>query len=104
MQTGRCNSRSIDRRLGRAHCSSSRYRINDGDEPPRNMMTRLSALALLLFLAAPAAAQTPSGGATSSIGYASVAAALASLRVQPGVDVAVQAGWTVIQDRANLTI
>ena len=66
-----------------------------------------AALAIAVLAAKIATAQTvqpPTNRPTSSIGYSSVAAALESVRTKPGVSVSVQSGWTVIEDRTNLTI
>lgn len=40
----------------------------------------------------------------SSVGYASVSAALAGLRSRPDLTVSEQADWTVMEDRASYTI
>lgn len=41
---------------------------------------------------------------TNRSGYSSARQALEALRAKPGVNISVQAGWTIIEDRANLTI
>ncbi len=59
----------------------------------------------LFLLAVPAAAQhsaLPEGTPTASIGYPSVAAALAALQARSDVKVRAQDGWTVIEDGATL--
>lgn len=57
------------------------------------------ALALAMFAsAAVAVAQTAPG----SIGYSSVAAALEGLRTKPGANVAVQGGWTIVEEGTTL--
>lgn len=40
----------------------------------------------------------------SNIGYPSVAAAMQSLRARPDVKIFMQSGWTMAEDRANLTL
>lgn len=41
--------------------------------------------------------------ANTEIGYATVAAALAGLRARPGMDISVQQGWTVMNEKATNT-
>ena len=50
-------------------------------------------------LAQPADRSRPSG-----VGYPTVAAALEAMRAKRGVNVSIQSGWTIIEDRANLTL
>jgi hypothetical protein len=62
------------------------------------MLTYLPLLALASILAlAPAA----NAAETSSIGYASVAEAMSSLRARPDVTIHIKAGWTIVDDRAH---
>ena len=46
----------------------------------------------------------PNASQESSVGYPSVAAALANLKSVPGNEVSVQDGWTIINDSNHLTV
>ena len=61
-------------------------------------------LAAAAVLCAPAKAQQSNPSGQSSIGYPSVAAALAALRAKPDVRIATQGGWTIVDDRADKSI
>src|ERR1700741_129042 len=69
-------------------------------------------LSLLAFLALGAAAQAETSGQGgplaeaqgSTIGYPSVAAALAALEDRPDVTRSLQGGWTIVEDRAADTL
>jgi hypothetical protein len=56
--------------------------------------------AVVALSAVAAFAQPAESGRQSSIGFPSVAAALEVTRAKPGVNVSIQAGWTIIEDRA----
>ena len=51
-----------------------------------------------------ASAQYPTTSQSSGIGYLSVAAAFEALRQNSGVKILNENGWTVIDDRPNLTV
>ena len=57
------------------------------------------ALLFAVFSVGIAAAQSAEGS-----GYSTARQALEALRARPGVNISVQSGWTVIEDRANLTV
>ena len=59
-------------------------------------MKRLAGYAIVMAFAGTALAQ--------DIGYPNAAAALAAMRAKPGVKISEQSGWTVIEDRATLTL
>jgi len=66
------------------------------------MMKVLLALALIIAGADCAAAQ--GAPAADKPDYPTAAQALEALRAKPGVDISVQSGWTVIEDRATLSV
>jgi hypothetical protein len=61
-------------------------------------------LAVCLAVTDFAFAQDTRGKAISGIGYPSVASALDGLRAKNGVNISVQSGWTVIEDRSTLSL
>jgi hypothetical protein len=71
-------------------------------------MTRLFVFAAAFVLTSAAALAQTAGGLQeqprSSIGYSSVATALQALRALPGATVSVQAGWTIVDDKASHTL
>jgi len=64
----------------------------------------LSVLAAVALTAAAAAAQPADKSKTSGIGHPSVAAALEAMRTKSGVRVSTQSGWTVIDDKATMSV
>lgn len=66
----------------------------------RNLGLALAAVAATLSIAS---AQQTAKPNSAGIGYPTVAAALNAMRAKSGANVSIQAGWTVIEDRAALT-
>jgi len=62
------------------------------------------AFGALLIGAVVASAQQAGSPASSKIGYPTVAAALDGLRAKSGAKVAVQSGWTVIEEPSIMTM
>lgn len=67
-----------------------------------NSLTRffIAALLVAVFVLDSACAQTSEG----SIGYPTVAAALAALKARSDLNVSEQGGWTIVNDAANKTV
>ncbi len=66
------------------------------------MMRVVLSVVLTVASSALALAQGAPGGAKPD--YPTAAQALEALRAKPGVNVSVQSGWTVIEDRATLSV
>jgi hypothetical protein len=64
----------------------------------------LPALGVLIAIIGIASAQPAEDPRSSSIGYPSVAAALDAMRAKGGATTSIQSGWTVIEDRATMSI
>src|ERR1700744_2245557 len=64
----------------------------------------MTKLLLVFFLGVVCTGSAAAQGKAEDSGYAGAKQRVEVLRTKPGVNVSVQSGWTVIEDRANLSL
>jgi hypothetical protein len=68
------------------------------------MIVRLALSVMITVGFAHLALAQPAQKPSSGIGYPSVATAFDAVKAKPGVRIVAQEGWTVIEDRATMTV
>jgi hypothetical protein len=68
------------------------------------MRARLALAGVLAAALAGTAFAQSAGKLSSNIGYPTVATAYAAVQAKPGVRVTVRDGWTIMEDRASMTV